>query len=170
MAVLDSLLNIRCGDSVLDYISQFNEFTTRLTSMDEKLGRDLKIAILLRGLPPRYKYLVSMIKVRDKSPELEEVVQLVLMESQTECTEFGMPGGQAHSAETVRCDHRNHDPSRCWKLHPELAPRCSICRQRGHTQRRCPHRRGDAVESPHDLKHVASYADKFEPDAMPITL
>jgi hypothetical protein len=140
--------------------------------MDEKLGRDLKIAILLRGLPPRYQYLVSMIKVRDKSPELEEVVQLILMGSQTEYTKFEMPGGQVnvHSAETVCCDHQNHDPSRCWKPHPELVPRCSICRQRGHTQQRCPHRRGDAVESPHDLNQMASYAGKSGPDAMPITL
>jgi hypothetical protein len=140
--------------------------------MDEKLGRDQKIAILLRGLPPRYKYLVSMIKVQDKSPELEEVVQLILMESQNsnEYTESEMPGGQVHSADTVCCDHRNHDPLRCWKLHPELAPWCSICKQQGHTQRRCPHRRGDAVESPHDLKQVASYADKFKHDARPITL
>jgi hypothetical protein len=146
MATLDSLLNLRCGDSVLDYVSQFNEHVNRLASMGEKLGRDLKIAILLRGLPPRYEYLASMIKVRENLPELEDVIQLIFLERQTES--IG-PRVQVHYAsETVKCDHRNHDVSRCWKLHPELAPVCNICHQRGHMQKRCPNRRGDPVGRP----------------------
>jgi hypothetical protein len=61
MAVLDSMLTLRCKESILDYVSAFNECVARLESMDEKLGKDLRIAILLRGLPPSYGYLVSTI-------------------------------------------------------------------------------------------------------------
>jgi hypothetical protein len=97
MAVLDALLNMRCGSSVLEYVSAFNGHVARLSSMDKRLGKDLKDAMFLRGLPMRY-YLVSSIKVREKLPELEEVVQLVLIESHHERTSIGME--EAHLVES----------------------------------------------------------------------
>jgi hypothetical protein len=45
MAVLDTLLGLRCGSSMLDYVSKYNECVSRLTSMGETLGKDLKVAI-----------------------------------------------------------------------------------------------------------------------------
>jgi hypothetical protein len=168
MAVLDSLLNLRCGDSNLDYISQFNEYVNRLTSMEEKLGRDLKIAILLRGLPQRYDYLVGMIKVRENLPELEEVIQLISLEHQADSG----PRLRAYTADAFKCDHRNHEVSRCWKLHPELAPICNMCRQRGHLQKRCPSRKG-AVERPVEqttANYVKQEVDYVLDDMPPISL
>jgi hypothetical protein len=47
MAVLDSLLGLRCGNSVLDCVSKFNEYVNRLTIIEETLGKDLKVAISL---------------------------------------------------------------------------------------------------------------------------
>ena len=176
MVVLDALLNLRCGSSVLEYVSAFNGHVARLSSMDERLGKDLRVAMFLRGLPTRYSYLVSSIKVREKLPDTEEVVQLVLMEGHHERTSIGME--EAYTVESkVRCEHRHHDRSRCWKLHPELAPTCHRCKQKGHLQRYCPNQRGDAIES--DVKHdtldethfadMGRYAGLYE-NLLPISL
>jgi hypothetical protein len=144
MALLDSLLGLRCGNSVLDYVSKFNEYVNRLTSMEETLGKDLKVAIFLRGLPTKYQYLVSMIKVREKLPEVDEVIRLVFLETQAGTD---VPGGEALTVNTVQCTHWIHEPAKCWWLHPELTPICHNCRQRGHLRRNCPNGKGGAIDS-----------------------
>ena len=140
---------------MLDYVSRYNECVNRLASMGEKLGKDLKVAIFLRGLPPRYQYLASNIKVREKLPEVEEVINLVFMESQSDTTGSGV---KTYVAEKPKCLHRNHEPSRCWVVHPELAPVCHNCGKRGHVRRDCPHRKGGA------LKHEAATAEQVKHD------
>jgi hypothetical protein len=77
MAVLATLHGLRCGDLMLEYVSRFYKCVSCLTSFDGKLGKELTVAILLRGLPPKYSNIVSSIKVRERLPEIEEVINLV---------------------------------------------------------------------------------------------
>jgi len=164
MAVLDALLNLRCGSSVLDYVSAFNKHVSRLTSMNEQLGKDLKVAIFLRCLPPKYTYLVSTVKVQERLPEVEEVIQLVFLESQADTADtdgetYEVGRVRTYAAERVQCEHRNHDQSRCWKLHPELAPVCHRCKKRGHFQKYCPSASGDAIEP---IKQMVNCVDRVD--------
>lgn len=152
MAVLDTLLNLRCGESMLDYVSKFNECVGRLESMEEKLGKDLKVAIFLRGLPKKCRYLVDSIKVRERFPEIEEVINLALMEARYERNEFAE---EVHMAERPRCAHANHEPSKRWVVHPELGPVCHNCGRKGHIKRDCPDGKGGAMES----KRMTATAD-----------
>ena len=94
----------------------------------------------LRGLPSKYRNLVSSIKVCERLPEVEEVIQRVFHEAEAK------PDDPESEARTMQCTHQNHEASRCWKLHRELAPVCDNDRQRGHVTRNCPQKREDANE------------------------
>ena len=97
--------------------------------------------MFLRGVP----LFGEFNKGEGKLPELVEVVQLVLMEGHHERTNIGMEEAQTVESK-VRCEHRHHYRSSCWKLHPELAPTCHRGKQKGHLQWYCPNQRGDTVE------------------------
>jgi hypothetical protein len=107
----------------------------------------------LRGLPARYQYLVSNIKVRERLPEVEEVINLVFLETQADIT--GSVVG-TYVAERTRCGHKNHEPSKCWILHPEITPVCYNCGRRGHVKKDCPDKKRDAVKN----EHAAAAAER----------
>ena len=67
------------------------------------------------------------------------------MQDQHEVRNERLPDTQAPAAV---CEHRGHNAARCWKLHPDLIPTCHICGMKGHLQRKCPSRWGDAIEQP----------------------
>jgi hypothetical protein len=70
--------------------------------MDEKLGKDLKVAIFLRGLPRKCRYLVNLIKVRERFPDIVEVINLVWMETQAE-EGNSEEEAQVHMAQKAKC-------------------------------------------------------------------
>jgi hypothetical protein len=82
MALLNSLLNLRCAESLMDYGSSYNVLVGRLKAMGEDFGKDLLVAVFFRGLPQTYGYLVAMLKLRATLPPVEEVIAMVIMHSQ----------------------------------------------------------------------------------------
>jgi hypothetical protein len=141
MALLDSLLNLRCAGMVVDYISSYNELLNRLKGMGEVFGKDLQVAILLRGLPSSYAHMVAMVKLREELPPVEGVISMIMMHDKHERRDEP----DASQAYTVQCDHNGHEASRCWKLHPELVPTCYACGMRGHIKKRCPSVKNDPL-------------------------
>ena len=132
----------------MDYVSKFlNECVGRLASMDEKLGKDLKVAIFLRGLPRKCRYLVDSIKVWERFPEIKEVISLALMEAQHERNDSMEEVRVLHLAERLRRAHTNHEPLKCWVVHPELGPVCHYCGRKGHIKKYCPDGKGGTMES-----------------------
>jgi hypothetical protein len=103
--------------------------------MGEALGKDLQVAILLRGLPSPYSYLVAMVKLRETMPPVEDVLTIILMNSSNEKEDVPVISSQARVA---HCEHNGHDASKCWILHLDLVPACHVCGEKGHIKKRCP--------------------------------
>jgi hypothetical protein len=127
---------------MIEYVSEFNSVVTRLESMEVSLHEELKIAILLRGLPSDFSMFVSALKHREKVPPapLEQVIGMLCAEDQGRKAE-----GYVGEQKCPECNKPGHSSASCWELHPDIAPVCRNCNKRGHIAKSCRRpRRGSA--------------------------
>ena len=77
MLTLDNLLELKCAESVLQYIHEINLNVSKLQAMSIKFDERLLIALLLRGLPGEYEVFRSAVRHRDRVPTLEKLFAMV---------------------------------------------------------------------------------------------
>jgi hypothetical protein len=122
----------------------------KLKSMEVRLDEDLTIAMVLRGLPQTFETFTNSIKHREKMPTLDRLFLMICLEEKLVAQARGVGNPEqpvthtsyAYVADTPKgscpeCGRLGHNRDGCWRLHPELAPLCGRCEQRGHSTRNC---------------------------------
>jgi hypothetical protein len=142
MMLLDGLLDFQCTTCVLDYISTFNLYLSKLQSMDIVFNEALHVALLLRGLPPQYEIFCSTVRHREKMPSLDQLFFMLKLEEKTiprkgtnSCMAFKL--SKKATCDVKGCGKVGHTRDQCWILHPEQAPVCTTCGKSGHFARFC---------------------------------
>jgi hypothetical protein len=148
MALLDFLLGLRCTSTILAYVSDFQVTIMKLRSTDVRLDEDLTIAMVLRGLPQTFETFTNSVKHREKMPNLDKLFSMICLEEKLVAQAQGVSNTEqtvapkSYVADTPgggcpECGKVGHNQDTCWRLHPELAPLCGRCEQRGHSTRNC---------------------------------
>ena len=128
-ALLETLISIRCNseDKLPEYLSDFNILNNRITGYKVVIPEILLVVILLKGLPQTFDNFKNVIKVGKEQRNLEETLELIRNEQQSR--HANRPRGAAKhedvmiiSAGCSVCG-KNHHVSKCWKAHPEKAPK-----------------------------------------------
>ena len=165
LLLLDSLIELKCIGTVLDYVSDFNVTVARLRSMSIDFDDRLLVAILLRGLPADFNVFCLTIRHREKVPTVDELCTMVKAEDTTLARSRAATGavtvytaareGDQQQGRCSYCGRQGHGADRCWSLHPELGPKCAKCRKRGHLARFCGERATDRSEAHLGEDHYA---------------
>jgi hypothetical protein len=155
MMMLDALLDLKCTGPLQLYISEFNVLVARLQSMGVTFDEALLIALLLRGLPPAYEMFCSTVRHREKMPRLDQLFAMLKLEEKLVLRKGGsspyvpssyvaaqdVAGTPNNRCDVPGCSKVGHTRERCWVLHPDLAPVCKKCDQRGHFTKFCKNER-----------------------------
>ena len=127
------------GDNMDEYLRGVRAKMSELSTVGLKLEDDIKLAIILNGLPDRYRYLVVSLEQQETidfdeltARLLEEEVKVdpgagiraMLSRRAGACYGCGQVGHVKKncSGKCAHCNKAGHNESQCWIKHPELRP------------------------------------------------
>jgi len=111
------------GEKMDSYLRAVREKMSELSTIGLKLEDDIKLAIILNGLPERYRYLVVSLEKQEKI-DFDELAAR-LLEEEKKVDPGGNTGITALLAKNRKADERD----------------CHYCGQEGHWKRDCPVRK-----------------------------
>ena len=138
--LLFQLLSLSQGSNDLEtYFGLFNIICGKLSMVpDLKIPVKLFIAILLKGLSPRYKHLVSTLLHQEKDQTIEGIMQSLLLEEENlKVTSESPKNEEAEVNQCSVCNRHNHTEENCWDKYPDKRPKCSKCGRPNHFARDC---------------------------------
>ncbi|KAH7437110.1 hypothetical protein KP509_05G056600 [Ceratopteris richardii] len=129
------LLQGKLGKCWSQLLERILNICTQLASIGCNVEEEDKVAILLKALPSKYNHLVLVLKEKEPSPSLENVIHS-LQEEDKKVLETPTQEAFMVTKPTFRsCTHcglKNHEAKDCFKL-----MKCSKCGRNGHTFQRC---------------------------------
>ncbi len=124
--------NLASCSSIQDFVDTISSLSQQLKDMGKPVEDWQRVSVLLHGLGDSYDQFVSIVLngARTKDPEWDSVVAQLLDEERRRKGDEATAAPLAHRAKgkgkgkgCTHCGRANHDASKCWKLHPELAPK-----------------------------------------------
>jgi hypothetical protein len=189
LRLLTTLATFRCDPHQMDAeITRFTGFVRDLRSANggENITIEtLAVALLLNALPESFESLRTVLENSSNDLTVDHVVSKIHeKEDSMRCREpndFSPHSAQlvfknqaaldAHIASEnakkylTKCSHGRHGP-KCWACHPDLAPACRDCGQKGHRHKRnnkcAKHEKANYTHTPTPVTDVPS---SDEPDA-----
>jgi hypothetical protein len=129
------------GESMDAYLRAVREKMSELSTVGLKLEDDIKLAIILNGLPERYRYMVVSLEKEEKI-DFDELTAR-LLEEEAKVDPRAAAGTMAMAAKKVYKDPEDE---------------CHYCGQKGHWKRDCPVRKYREEKGQEDRKEDRKFA------------